>query len=110
MMMKIGLAAFAALAVVTSAHANNTGNPFSKDQAVLSLKALDLSTPDGQQRLAIRMDEAARTVCGEGVATLHLALEAKAQECRASVIADIRSQIERRTARVATSTRFENSR
>jgi UrcA family protein len=98
MMMKIGLVALAALAMASSASANTTENAFAQDSAVLNLSGLDLSTADGQQRLAIRMDQAARAVCGNSVANLHLALESQARECRAAVVADVRSQIETRMA------------
>lgn len=102
--MKIGFAALAALAFATTASAaTNTGNPFAQGSAVLNLKGLDLSTTEGQQRLAIRMDQAVRAVCGDHMAELHLALEAKAQECRAAVVADVRAQIEARHASAATS-------
>lgn len=97
--MKFGLAAFAALAVATSASAATPENPFAKDKTLLQLSGLDLSTPDGQQRLAIRMDQAARSVCGDRLATVHLDAEAKSRECRAAVVADVRSQIETRTAK-----------
>jgi len=100
--MKIGLMALAAVALTTPAFANTAENPFAQDKAILNLKGLDLSTADGQQRLAIRMDQAARAVCGEGLSSVHLAVEAKAQECRLSVLADVRSQIEARTASVST--------
>ncbi len=96
--MKIGLAALAALAFATSANAAPAENPFAKDQTILQLGSLDLSTPDGQQRLAIRVDQAARSVCGDRLATVHLDAEAKSRECRAAVVADVRSQIETRTA------------
>ncbi|MCW4462942.1 UrcA family protein [Sphingomonas sp. BT-65] len=95
--MKIGLMALATIALATSASAA-TENPFAKDQAILDLKGLDLSTAEGQQRLAIRMDQAARAVCGDRVAAVHLAVESKARECRAAVVADVRSQIEARSA------------
>jgi UrcA family protein len=98
MMMKLGLAALAALAFASSASANTSQNPFAQDQAILNLSDLDLSTADGQQRLAIRMDQAARAVCGDSVANLHLALESQARDCRAAVVADVRSQIESRMA------------
>jgi len=102
--MKIGLAALAAFAFATSASAaTNTGNPFAQDRAILNLKGIDLSTAEGQQRLAIRMDQAARAVCGDHMAGVHLALEAKAQECRAAVVADVRAQIEARHASAAQS-------
>jgi UrcA family protein len=102
MMMKIGLVALAAFALATSAAA--TENPFAQDRAILNLKGLDLSTADGQQRLAIRIDQAARAVCGDRVAAVHLAVESKAQQCRASVVADVRSQIETRIANAASDT------
>lgn len=98
--MKMALAAVAALAFATPAIAAATENPFAQDQAILNLKDLDLSTADGQQRLAIRMDQAARSVCGERLSGIHLAVEAKAQQCRTAVIADVRAQIEARTAMV----------
>jgi UrcA family protein len=99
MMMKIGIAALAALLVTAPAFAASTGsNPFSADSAVLDLRGLDLSSVDGQQRLAIRMDQAASAVCGEGMDTIHLALGAQARACHADVIADIRSRIAAATA------------
>lgn len=100
--MKIGLAAFAAIAFATSATAATTENPFAKDKTVLQLNNLDLSTSDGQQRLAIRMDQAARSVCGDRLATVHLDADAKSRECRAAVVADVRNQIEARTADAST--------
>jgi UrcA family protein len=101
--MKFGLAALAAFALAASASAaTSSENPFAKGQVILNLEGLDLSTADGQQRLAIRMDQAARAVCGDRVATVHLALEAKAQECRTAVVADVRSRIEARLASTAT--------
>lgn len=101
--MKIGLMALATLvpfAFATAAQAApaETPNPFARDQAVLELKDLDLASVDGQQRLAIRMDQAARSVCGEGMASVHLAAGAKARECRAAVMSDIRTRIETRMA------------
>lgn len=96
--MKIGLVVFATFALATSASAATNDNPFAKDLAILNIKGLDLSTADGQQRLAIRMDNAARAVCGDRVAAVHLAVESKAQACRTAVVTDIRSQIEARVA------------
>jgi len=97
--MKTGLVALATIALATSASAALASeNPFAQDQALLNLKGIDLSTADGQQRLAIRMDQAARAVCGDRVSGVHLALEAQAQACRAAVVADIRQQIETRLA------------
>ena len=95
--MKIGFAALAALTL--SAPALATGqNPFAADKVVLTLKGLDLGSVDGQQRLAIRIDQAARAVCGDRVATIHLDLENQSRACRHEVTADIRSRIEQRTA------------
>lgn len=98
--MKTRLVALATLAfALTTTGAAATENPFAKDKAILNLQDLDLATADGQQRLAIRVDQAARAVCGERLSGVHLALEAKTQECRTSVAADVRSQIEARLAR-----------
>ena len=105
--MKTGLVAFAALALATSASANATENPLARDKAVLNLQGLDLSTADGQQRLAIRMDQAARSVCGDRLATGHLDAESKARECRATVVADVRSQIEARVAQTPSASRTQ---
>lgn len=101
--MKIRLVALATVALALSANgAAATENPFAKDKAILNLQDLDLSTADGQQRLAVRVDQAARTVCGDRLSNIHLMAEAKAQECRASVAADVRAQIEQRLARANT--------
>jgi UrcA family protein len=98
--MKTRLVAFATVAfALTATGAAATENPFAADKAILNLQDLDLSTADGQQRLAIRVDQAARAVCGERLSGVHLALEAKTQECRTSVAADVRTQIEARLAR-----------
>jgi len=102
MMMKTGLAALAAFALATSASAATDTNPFAQSQAILSLAGLDLATAEGQQRLAIRIDDAAHSVCGDRLAGVHLALEAKAQQCRAAVVADVRAQIEARHASAVT--------
>ena len=98
--MKIGLAALAAIILAAPAAAATTtsANPFSADSAVLDLRGLDLASVDGQQRLAIRMDQAANAVCGEGLSTVHLALGAQARACREDVFADIRSRIAAATA------------
>lgn len=98
--MKKGLWVLGACTLSTSIPAA-AENPFAEDQAVLRLDGLDLSTVEGQQRLAIRMDAAARAVCGDRVSSVHLALEAQAQECRTAVLADIRAQIEARMAGTA---------
>jgi UrcA family protein len=101
MMMKTSLMALATLMVAGTASATTTQNPFAQDSATVRLKDLDLSTPDGQQRLAIRMDQAARAVCGENMAGIHLALEEQARACRSAVLADMRVRIEARTADAA---------
>ncbi len=88
----------AAMLASTASAATTTSNPFAQDKVVLQLNDLDLATPQGQQRLAIRMDQAARAVCGEKMASVHLALEDQARACRAEVLADIRSRIEARSA------------
>jgi len=96
--MKIVFAALAAVALGASAHAAAPENPFAKDSATLRLSGLDLSTVDGQQRLAIRLDQAAAAVCGDRLAGVHLALEEQSRACRTQVVADVRAQIERRQA------------
>ena len=96
--MKIGIAALAALMVAAPAFAAPRDNPFSADSAVLDLRGLDLTSVEGQQRLAIRMDQAANAVCGEGMSSIHLALGAQTRACHADVIADIRARIATATA------------
>lgn len=98
--MKTALVVLATLALAPAASAS-TGNPFAQDQAILDLKGLDLSSADGQQRLAIRLDQAARAVCGDQLSAVPLSVQSKAQACRAAVAADVRSQIESRMARNA---------
>ena len=105
--MNKGLLVLASLALAATASAATAENPFAQDKAVLQLKGLDLSTADGQQRLAIRMDQAARAVCGDRLSSVHLALAEKARNCQASVIADIRNQIEARTAKAANASRTQ---
>lgn len=103
--MKTGLVALATFAFALSAGgAVASENPFARDKAVLNLQGLDLSTADGQQRLAIRVDQAARAVCGERLSGVHLALEARTQECRTAVAADVRAQIEAKLASATKST------
>ena len=96
--MKFGLAAIAAILVASPALSATADNPFASNRAVLDLRGLDLTSVEGQQRLAIRMDQAATTVCGEGLSRIHLALEKQTRACRAGVIADIRTRIATATA------------
>ena len=103
-----GLLALAASALVVSVPAAAaTENPFAKDEAVLRLSGLDLSTVEGQQRLAVRMDAAARAVCGDRLSSVHLELGARARDCRTAVLEDIRAQIETRTALAAASSQTQ---
>ena len=106
--MKKGLLVLAACAMASSAAAA-TNDPFVEDSATLRLDGLDLSTVEGQQRLAIRMDDAARAVCGDRLAHVHLAVAAQARECQTAVKADIRSQIEERMAANPAPTRLASS-
>ena len=96
--MKIGIAALAAIMVAAPSYAASSDNPFSADSVVLDLHGIDLTSVDGQQRLAIRMDQAANAVCGEGMSSIHLGLGEQARACHADVIADIRSRIAAATA------------
>lgn len=108
--MNKGILVLASLAMAASASAATAAtpeNPFAQDKTVLNLNGLDLSTADGQQRLAIRMDQAARAVCGDRLSTVHLALAEKARACRTAVTADIRHQIEVRTANAAKASRTQ---
>ncbi|TVV76818.1 UrcA family protein [Sphingomonas solaris] len=96
--MKIAIAALAAVTLGSAAFAGTVANPFAKDSATLTLKGLDLASADGQQRLAVRVDQAARAVCGENLANIHIDLEARARACRADVAEQVRGQIEARVA------------
>lgn len=97
-MIKAAFTALAALAVTSTALAAAPENPLAKDKVVLDLRKLDLATVQGQHLLAIRMDQAARDVCGDRLDTVHLSLAEQSRSCQAAVIADIRSRIEARTA------------
>lgn len=97
--MKKGLLVLGVCALATSVSAAATANPFARDETILRLDGLDLSTVEGQRRLAIRMDQAARAVCGDRLSSVHLAAHAKAQECRTAVIADIGKRIEAQIAK-----------
>ena len=96
--MKFALAACAAILVATPTFAAPGSDPLSADSTVMSLRGLDLTSVDGQRRLAIRMENAASAVCGRGMSRIHLALDAQARECRADVMADIRTRIAKATA------------
>lgn len=96
--MKIGLAACVAVLMATPAVAAPGADPLSAESAVLNLRGIDLTSVEGQQRLAIRMDQAATAVCGQGMSSVHLALAAQARECRSDVMADIRTRIAVATA------------
>lgn len=109
-MMKKGLLVLAACALATPALATAPADPFVEDGAVLSLEGLDLTTTQGQRALAIRMDAAANAVCGEGFDTIHLALAAKARECRTEVLANIREEIEIRMAANGTPVQLASNR
>lgn len=96
--MKLALAACAAILAASPVVAAPSANPFSADTAVLNLRGIDLTSVEGQQRLAIRMDHVASAVCGEGMSSVHLALGAQARGCRDDVIAGIRTRIAAATA------------
>lgn len=99
--MKSSLLALTALVFATPALATTADNPLAESQATLNLRGLDLSTANGQQRLAIRIDQAASAVCGDRLAAVHLSLDSQAQACRTSVAADVRAQIETRVAQAS---------
>lgn len=97
-MLKVTLAVLAACAIAPAVSAAEPVNPLAKNSVTLKLDGLDLATVDGQNRLAIRMDQAARDVCGSRLSTIHLALEAQSRACQAEVKTDIRSRIEQQMA------------
>jgi UrcA family protein len=91
--MKALIVAIAAAALTGPALAA-PANPFVQAQVSLHHSDLDLATADGQQRLAQRLDKAASDVCGDRLASIHLALAAQARACKAEVIAQAQTQIE----------------
>jgi UrcA family protein len=105
MMLKFAFGALAALAMAPAAIAATPQNPLVKESVVLDLRKIDLATVEGQRTLAIRMDQAARDVCGSRLATIHLSLEEQSRSCRAGVVADVRARIEARTADAARASR-----
>ncbi|MFS0772023.1 UrcA family protein [Sphingomonas sp. 1P08PE] len=100
-MLKVAGAALAACLITPALCAAPVANPLVKSSTVLKLDGLDLATPQGQRVLAIRMNQAARDVCGSGLETIHLAAGAQSRTCQSDVKADIRSRIEQRTAGTA---------
>jgi len=108
-MMKVMFAALAAASLMASTAAS-AENPLAKDSATLRLSGLDLSTVDGQQRLAIRLDQAAAAVCGDRLASVHLALEEQSRACRAQVVADVRARIEQRQASASAKVQLASAR
>lgn len=107
--MKKGLLVLAACLTASSAWAS-PADPFVQPSAELKLDGIDFATVEGQNRLAIRMDNAARAVCGDRLASVHLDAARSARECRATVVADIRTQIEQRMAAKDGATRLASSR
>ena len=97
-MLKMTAAALAAIMMTTAAAAEA---PLTQDSAVLKLDGLNLATPEGQRALDLRMGQAARAVCGAGLANISLSLAAESQACYDEVKAGIRTRIEQRTAAVA---------
>lgn len=105
-MLKMTAAALAAIMMTTAATAAAPADPLTQSSAILKLDGLNLATPEGQRVLAIRMGQAARAVCGSGLANIHLSLAAESQACYDEVKADIRTRIEQRTAAVARPTQL----
>ena len=97
-MTKAILAVIAAAASAASASATEPRSVLAKDAVVLDLRNIDLATVGGQRVLAIRMDQAARAVCGDRLATVHLDLEPPSRSGRGSGAANIRSQSAARRA------------
>jgi UrcA family protein len=98
-MLKAACAALAACVIAPALYAApGPANPLVQSSTILKLDGVNLATASGQRVLAIRMDQAARAVCGERLANIHLALDAQSRACRTEVKADLRSRIEQRTA------------
>ncbi|WP_395396666.1 UrcA family protein [Novosphingobium sp. BL-8A] len=97
-MLKATLAVLAACTISSAVYAAEPENPLAKSSVMLKLDGLDLSTVQGQRTLDLRMAQAARAVCGDRLATIHLALAAQSRACQAEVKADIRSRIEQQMA------------
>jgi UrcA family protein len=95
-MVKAWLATAAAMTLAAGVGAAAPENPLARDKVVLDLRHIDFATVEGQRRLAIRMDQAARAVCGDRLDTVHLDMAANSRACQADVVADIRSRIEAR--------------
>ncbi|WP_292633036.1 MULTISPECIES: UrcA family protein [unclassified Novosphingobium] len=98
-MFKASMAVLAASVITISpVYATAPVNPLVESSVILKLGNLDLATVDGQRQLSLRMNQAARKVCGERLSSIHLSLEAQSRECKAEVVADIRSRIEQQVA------------
>ncbi len=97
-MLKAALAVLAVCTITSTASAAEPENPLAKSSVILKLDGLDLSTVGGQRTLDLRMGQAARAVCGDRLATIHLALAAQSRACQAEVKAGIRTRIEQRMA------------
>ena len=92
------VAATLALAMMPFAAHAQSANPLVQERVVLNLADLDLATVDGQQSLSIRLDQAARAVCGENMERIHLALAEQSRACQAEVVANARARIDERLA------------
>lgn len=91
------LLALCALIAASPAIAND--NPFAKAHVVVRYDDLNLDTAAGQRGLAQRLDRAAAQVCGEGLARIHLSLDARGRACRKEVVADYGAKIAARTVK-----------
>lgn len=98
-MFKASIAAVAAsIITISPVYATESVNPLAESSVILKLGNLDLATVAGQRQLSVRMNQAARKVCGDRLSNIHLSLEARSRECKADVVADIRSRIEQQVA------------
>lgn len=73
-------------------------DPFVQNEAAISYADLNLDSADGQVRLASRLDQVARDVCGRGMDRVHPMLAQQAQTCRNEVVAAAREKIDLRLA------------
>jgi UrcA family protein len=96
-MMTRMLAVLATAALVVPA-GTALADPFAKNEAAFHYADLNLASADGQVRLASRLDQAARDVCGRGMDRVHPMLAQQAEACRNEVIAAAREKIDLRIA------------
>lgn len=83
-----------AIALVLAGTAASAADPLTHGGTMnVRVTDLDLSRAADQRRLDIRLANAAEAVCGVKVAHIHLAMQAKADACKAEAIDAARTEI-----------------